>query len=116
MNFAEFPIALLTDRVPKGQKTIKFEDQIFDEKRKKLITRRRIIEGSEEYGLPTATDDAVILALIQLTKLKKQFHQARGRIHPARTDQDARLAQRRAKATTASSCRSCASQRHLQLR
>ena len=45
MNFAEFPIALLTDRVPKGQKLIKFEDQIFDEKRKKLVTRRRIIEG-----------------------------------------------------------------------
>src|SRR3954454_20493198 len=73
MNFAEFPMALLTDRVPRGQKSIKFEDQIFDEKRKKLITRRRIIEGSEEYGLPTATDDAVILALIQLPKLRGDF-------------------------------------------
>ena len=75
MNFAEFPIALLTDRVPKGQKVIKFEDQIYDEKRKRIVTRRRIIEGSEEYGLPTATDDAVILALIQLTKLKGDFTQ-----------------------------------------
>ena len=75
MNFAEFPIALLTDRVPKGQKSIKFEDQIYDEKRKRLVTRRRIIEGSEEYGLPTATDDAVILALIQLTKLKSNLKQ-----------------------------------------
>lgn len=75
MNFAEFPIALLTDRVPKGQKSIKFEDQIYDEKRKRLVTRRRIIEGSEEYGLPTATDDAVILALIQLTKLKSNLTQ-----------------------------------------
>ena len=73
MNFAEFPIALLTDRVPKGQTSIKFEDQIYDERRKKLITRKRIIEGSEEYGLPTATDDTVILALIQLTKLKNDF-------------------------------------------
>jgi hypothetical protein len=73
MNFAEFPIALLTDRVPKGQKCIKFEDQIYDERRKKVITRRRIIEGSEEYGLPTATDDAVILALIQLTKQRSDF-------------------------------------------
>ena len=54
MNFAEFPIALLTDRVPKGQKCIKFGDQIYDERRKKLITRKRVIEGSEEYGLPTA--------------------------------------------------------------
>ena len=73
MNFAEFPIALLTDRVPKGQKSIKFEDQIYDERRKKLITRKRVIEGSAEYGLPTATDDAVILGLIQLTKRKGDF-------------------------------------------
>jgi hypothetical protein len=73
MNFAEFPIALLTDRAPKGQKFIKFEDEIYDEKRKKTIVRRRVIEGSEEYGLPTATDDLVILALIQLTKLKGDF-------------------------------------------
>jgi hypothetical protein len=75
MNFAEFPITLLTDRAPKGQKVIKFEDEIFDEKRKRLITRRRVIEGSEEYGLPTATDDLVILALIQLTKLKGNFRE-----------------------------------------
>jgi Replication initiator protein A len=73
MNFAEFPIALLTDRVPKGQKTIKFEDQVYDARRKKVITRRRVIEGSEEYGLPTATDDTVILALIQITKQKSNF-------------------------------------------
>ena len=73
MNFAEFPIALLTDKVPKGQNIIKYEDQIYDEKRKKLVTRRRIIEGSEEYGLPTRTDDVVVLALIQLTKIKGDF-------------------------------------------
>src|SRR3954471_6896764 len=73
MNFAEFPIALLTDRVPRGQKSIKFEDQIYDERRKKLITRKRVIEGSAEYGLPTATDDAVILGLIQLTKRDGDF-------------------------------------------
>ena len=75
MNLAEFPIALLTDRAPKGQKSIEFEDKIYDERRKKIIVRRRIIEGSEKYGLPTATDDAVILALIQLTKLKSNFKQ-----------------------------------------
>jgi hypothetical protein len=73
MNFAEFPIALLTDRVPEGQTVIKFEDQIYDEKKKRLVTRRRVIQGSEEYGLPTATDDVVILALIQLTKRNGDF-------------------------------------------
>jgi hypothetical protein len=73
MNFAEFPIALLTDRPPKDQTSIKFEDQVYDERRKKLILRKRLIEGSQEYGLPTATDDKVILALIQLTKQKNDF-------------------------------------------
>jgi hypothetical protein len=73
MNFAEHPIALLTDRVPKGQKSIKFEDTVFCEKRQKLLPRKRVIEGSAEYGLPTATDDTVILALIQLTKQKSDF-------------------------------------------
>ena len=73
MNFAEFPIALLTDRVPTGQKIIKFEDEVYDERRKRMVPRRRVIEGSEEYGLPTATDDLVILALIQLTKQKGNF-------------------------------------------
>ncbi|WP_422932251.1 replication initiator protein A [Singulisphaera sp. PoT] len=73
MNFAEHPIALLTDRVPKGQTIIKFESEVYDERKKKIIPQKRVIEGSEEYGLPTATDDTVVLALIQLTKLKNDF-------------------------------------------
>ena len=73
MNFAELPIAMLTDRECKGQRSIKFEDQVYDKRKRKLIPRKRVIEGSEEYGLPTATDDIVILALIQLTKLKNDF-------------------------------------------
>ena len=32
MNLAEFPITLLTDRVPKGQKVIQYQDKIFDER------------------------------------------------------------------------------------
>ena len=73
MNFAEHPIALLTDRVPKGQKALRFEDEVWDERKKKMVPRKRIIQGSEEYGLPTATDDTVVLGLIQLTKLKNNF-------------------------------------------
>jgi hypothetical protein len=73
MNFAEFPLTLLSDRAATGETSLKFEDLIYDDRKKKLVTRKRIIEGSKEYGLPTATDDAVILALIQLTKLKNGF-------------------------------------------
>jgi hypothetical protein len=75
MNFAEHPIALLTDRVPKDQRSLICEDTVYSQRRKKLLTRKRVIEGSQEYGLPTATDDAVVLALIQLTKLKNDFSQ-----------------------------------------
>jgi Replication initiator protein A len=73
MNLAEFPMTSLSERPIKGETTLKFEDQIFDDRKRKIILRKRIIEGSKQYGLPTATDDAVILALIQLTKLKNTF-------------------------------------------
>ena len=73
MNLAEFPMTSLSDRPIAGETSLKFEDQIYDDRKKKIILRKRIIEGSKEYGLPTATDDAVILALIQLTKLKNSF-------------------------------------------
>jgi Replication initiator protein A len=73
MNLAEFPMTSLSDRPVTSETSLKFEDQIYDDRKKKLVTRKRIIEGSKEYGLPTATDDSVILALIQLTKLKNGF-------------------------------------------
>lgn len=73
LNLAEFPIALVTDRVPAGQQTIKFEDQVYDDRKGQLVTRRLTITASEEYGLPTAKDDEVILGLIQLTKQANNF-------------------------------------------
>src|SRR5258708_4331615 len=78
MNLAEFPIALLADRVPKGQTTIHFKNRIFDEKSRKTIVRKVTITAPEEIepgkpGLPTAVDDDVILGLIQLTKMANGF-------------------------------------------
>ena len=73
MNLAEFPITLLTDRVPKGQKIIQYQDQIFDDRLGRTVTRKLTISADEAYGLPTAVDDDVILALIQLTKLANDF-------------------------------------------
>src|SRR4051812_27029742 len=73
MNLAEFPIALLADRVPSGQKAVEYRDQIFDEKSGRTIDRKLTISASEAYGLPTAIDDDVILALIQLTKTANGF-------------------------------------------
>lgn len=68
MNLIEFPLALLSDRAPKGCKTLVFEDRIQDRGQGKYVTRRLTISGSDRFGLPTALDDEVSLGLLQLTK------------------------------------------------
>lgn len=73
LNLAEFPITLLVDRAPEGQKTIEFQDKIFDEGEGKLIHRKVTVTASDRYGLPTPKDDDVILGLIQLTKEAGDF-------------------------------------------
>ncbi len=67
LNFAEFPLAALTDQIPKGQKTLEFTDNIFDSGRRQVVTRKLTISASDKHGLPTALDDEVILGLIQLS-------------------------------------------------
>jgi hypothetical protein len=66
MNLAEFPITLLTDRSPRDQKTLCYED----------AHGKLLITGSDAYGLPTAADADVIVALMQLTKIKNNFTDA----------------------------------------
>jgi Replication initiator protein A len=73
MNLAEFPMALLTDRAPADQKTLKFEDRIFDERKGQFVTRKVVITAADEYRLPTAKDDEVMLGLLQLTKEANNF-------------------------------------------
>src|SRR3954453_1825533 len=63
MNLAEFPITLLTDRVPDGVKTLEFE----------AGGGKLIVSGSDAHGLPTAIDADVIVGLIQLTKIRNNF-------------------------------------------
>ena len=73
MNFAEFPLALLTDRAPSGLKTIETEDQITDERKGQVLKRKLTITASDKYGLTTPKDEDVLLALIQLTKESNNF-------------------------------------------
>lgn len=63
MNLAEFPLALLADRAPKGQKTLHYASP------HGTLT----ITGSDAYGLPTAGDTDVLVGLIQLTRLRNNF-------------------------------------------
>jgi Replication initiator protein A len=70
LNFAEFPIAALANRVNPDIKTITYEDEIKDSKTGKLVARKLQITGSDLYGLPTSFDDEVILSLINLSKMQ----------------------------------------------
>ena len=72
MNLAEFPITLLTDRVPKDQKEAVYQDEIYDERTGLTLTRKLTISAGN-HGLTTAIDDEVILAFIQTTKQQNNF-------------------------------------------
>ena len=76
LNLAEFPIAALTDRIPDGQTTLVFEDRL-ERKDHPPIVRRLTIMGTAKHGLPTSTDDEVLVGLIQLTKRKSNFTNAK---------------------------------------
>ena len=75
MNFCEFPLALLSDRPAKGVKTVSYAYASVDPNNKKPVTRRVTITGSDKWGLPTAKDDEVLLALIYFTKQSNDFTQ-----------------------------------------
>lgn len=69
LNLAEFPLAAISDRFLDGTKTIVFEDTVFCREQNRELPRRLTISGSDRYGLPTAKDDDVLLACIQISKL-----------------------------------------------
>lgn len=69
--FAEFPMALLSERVEEGQKTLEFNDTIQDWKSGRTLERRVRIVAAD--SLPTATDEDILLALMQLTLLANNF-------------------------------------------
>jgi hypothetical protein len=68
MNFAEFPLGIIAKRADSSQKTLVFEDTIHDRDTGRPMRRKLTITGTDAFGLPTSTDDEVLLALIQLTK------------------------------------------------
>ncbi|MES2704976.1 MAG: replication initiator protein A [Verrucomicrobiota bacterium] len=68
LNLAEFPIAALSNRVDQDTKTIVFEDSTRDNSTGEIIARSLTITASDAFGLPTASDDEVLLGLIQITR------------------------------------------------
>lgn len=72
-NLAEFPLSILADRVPEGQRSVEYQDTITDWKTGQVTHRRVCITGSDKFGLPTSKDEDVLLALVQLTKIANDF-------------------------------------------
>lgn len=66
MNLAEFPLAILSTRADPSIKTLEFKDTIRG-KNGELTERCWIITGADKFGLPTASDDEVLLGLLKLS-------------------------------------------------
>jgi len=66
MNLAEFPLTVLSSRSNPNIKTLEFQDTIKD-KNKQPVKRKWVITGADKFGLPTASDDEVLLGLMKLT-------------------------------------------------
>ncbi len=73
LNLAEFPLAALSSRVSPRLKTLVFQDRIRDQRTGEFVARRLTVTASDQYGLPTALDDDVIVGLVQLTKTSNDF-------------------------------------------
>jgi hypothetical protein len=67
MNLVELPLSSVSDRFLDGRKTVVFHDEIWDRQLKQRVPRKLAISGSDRYGLPTARDEDVLLACIQLS-------------------------------------------------
>lgn len=73
LNLAEFPLAAITHRPHADQKTLVFEDDIFDEGAGQPVHRKLVVSGTEAYGLPTPLDSDVLLVLVYLTNARNRF-------------------------------------------
>lgn len=66
MNLAEFPLTVLSTRSDPSIKTLEFKDTVKG-RNGDVVERKWIITGADKFGLPTASDDEVLLGLLKLT-------------------------------------------------
>jgi hypothetical protein len=70
MNLAEYPLSILTHRVPPHRKTYSFTQRITDHQGA-VVKQSWSVLGSDKYGLPTPYDDDVLIALLYCYKEQK---------------------------------------------
>lgn len=69
MNFAEFPVCPASTHRRKGNQ-VSFSDMIENKGTGETVERRLTVTGATEFGgLPTASDEEVIVGLIQLSRI-----------------------------------------------
>ncbi|MEQ8820998.1 MAG: replication initiator protein A [Sumerlaeia bacterium] len=66
MNLAEFPIGVLGHRSPSNVKTLEFQKTIMF--KGKRLEQKWTVTSTDKHGLPVASDDAVTLELIELSR------------------------------------------------
>jgi plasmid replication initiation protein len=66
MNLAEFPLTVLSTRSDPNVKTLEFQDTVTN-KNGEVVKRKWVITGADKFGLPTASDDEVLLGLLKLS-------------------------------------------------
>ena len=71
MNLVELPLSSIADRFLDGRKTVVFVDEFWDRELGRRATKELAISGSDRYGLPTASDEDVLLACVQLSSMQK---------------------------------------------
>lgn len=67
MNLAEFPVTVLSKRVSKGKKTIKYSDWIVGKNGERKL-REWTVAGSEEWGLPVGSALKTLFGVMQIWK------------------------------------------------
>ncbi|MEM7012819.1 MAG: replication initiator protein A [Verrucomicrobiota bacterium] len=76
LNLAEFPISVVAESAQPGKLTLRFSDSIRDQASGEMVDRSVTVHGTEEWGLPAAQDDEVMIGLLQLCYMNnwpKQF-------------------------------------------
>lgn len=72
LTLAEFPLALAgKDSSRLGKTSATYQDLIRDKETGAPIKRTVIIQGSDEFGLPTYYDEEILFGILQLTNLKR---------------------------------------------
>ena len=63
MNIVEYPITLLSKKIPKGVSKIEYIDWVTIDGKKRPL--KWIVSGSEEYGLPVGGDQDIYIAIME---------------------------------------------------